>query len=78
MGNDRLLAIFRCGVAAAALSAGAAFAAAPPAAPAATTPDTAGYQHLVDASRAVVTVKVKALANARSNAASNLGSTFGK
>lgn len=68
MGNDRLLAMLRCGVAAAALSGAAAFAAAPPAAPAATNPDTSGYQHLVDASRAVVSVKVKALANARSNA----------
>jgi S1-C subfamily serine protease len=71
MRNDRLLAILRCGIAATALSGAAAFAAAPPAAPAATNPDTSAYQHLVDASRAVVGVKVKALANARSNA--NLG-----
>lgn len=68
MRNGRFLAILRCGVAAAALSGAGAFAAAPAAAPAATNPDTAGYQHLVDASRAVVGVKVKALANARSNA----------
>jgi S1-C subfamily serine protease len=68
MCNDRLLAILRCGVVAAAFSGAAAIAAAPPAAPATTTPDPVGYQHLVDASRAVVGVKVKALANARSNA----------
>ena len=42
--------------------------AAPPAAPnVPTVADTANYQHLVDASRAVVAIKVKALPNARSN-----------
>jgi serine protease Do len=49
------------------LAAGSAFAAAPTAAPATTKEDPAAYQHLFDAARAVVTVKVKALANARSN-----------
>ena len=47
-----------------------AFGAAPAAAPGATDkPD--GYQHLVDAANAVVAVKTKAIAGARSNA--NLG-----
>jgi serine protease Do len=45
--------------------------AAPSAAPATPAPDPAAYQHLVDAANAVVAVKTKALANARSNA--NLG-----
>jgi hypothetical protein len=44
-----------------------AFGAAPSAAPATTKEDPSAYQHLVDAARAVVGVKVKALANARSN-----------
>ena len=45
-------------------------AAAPAAAPESITPraDSAAYQHLVDAAGAVVGIKVKALANARSNA----------
>jgi serine protease Do len=47
---------------------GAAPAAAPPAAP---RPEASAYQHLVDAAHAVVGVKVKAIANARSN--TNLG-----
>ena len=42
-------------------------AAAPAAAPERPKDDAAGYQHLVDAAAAVVGVKVKALANARSN-----------
>jgi S1-C subfamily serine protease len=50
----------------AALLATAAFAAAPKAAPAPSAPDSAAYQHLVDAANAAVTVKAKALANARS------------
>ena len=50
----------------AALLATAAFAAAPKAAPAPSTPDSTAYQHLVDAANAAVTVKAKALANARS------------
>jgi S1-C subfamily serine protease len=41
-------------------------AAAPQAAPAPATPDAAAYQYLVDAASAVVAVRVKALANARS------------
>ncbi|HUP29504.1 MAG TPA: S1C family serine protease [Usitatibacter sp.] len=47
-----------------------ALAAAPAAAPESSTPraDSAAYQHLVDAASAVVAIKVKALANARSNA----------
>jgi serine protease Do len=50
------------------LAAGTAFGAAPAAAPnAAAAPDPAAYQHLVDAARAVVGIKVKALPNARSN-----------
>ena len=50
------------------LVAGSAFAAAPAAAPnAPAAPDPAAYQHLVDAARAVVGIKVKALPNARSN-----------
>ena len=45
-----------------------AFAAAPGAAPAPPKPeDPAAYQHLVDAARSVVAIKVRALANARSN-----------
>src|SRR5688572_26227039 len=45
-------------------------AAAPAAAPeaAAPTPGSAAYQHLIDAADAVVSLKVKAIANARSNA----------
>jgi serine protease Do len=49
------------------LVATAAFAAAPKAAPAPSAPDSAAYQHLVDAANAAVAVKAKALANARSN-----------
>jgi S1-C subfamily serine protease len=49
-----------------------AFAAAPTAAPTQAKEDPAAYQHLVDAARAVVGIKVKALANARS--AKTLGS----
>jgi S1-C subfamily serine protease len=47
-----------------------AIAAAPAAAPdpAAPRPDSAAYQHLVDAAGAVVTLKIRAIANARSNA----------
>ena len=48
------------------LVAAPAFAAAPSAAPAAPKEETPVYQHLVDAARAVVGIKVKALANARS------------
>jgi S1-C subfamily serine protease len=48
------------------LLAPAAFAAAPNAAPAQAREDPSAYQHLVDAARAVVAIKVKALANARS------------
>jgi S1-C subfamily serine protease len=48
------------------LLATAAFAAAPKAAPAQASPHGAPYQHLVDAANAAVTVKAKALANARS------------
>ena len=44
-----------------------AFAAAPTAAPAASKEDPSAYQHLVDATQAVVGIKVKALVNARSN-----------
>ena len=68
MRNDRLLAILRGAAAAGALCAASAFAAAPPAAPAPATPNASSYQHLADAARSVVSVKVKALANARSNA----------
>ena len=45
-----------------------ALAAAPKAAPADNKPAAAEYQHLVDAARAVVGLKVKAIGNARSNA----------
>ncbi|HEX5129835.1 MAG TPA: S1C family serine protease [Usitatibacter sp.] len=48
------------------LAASPAFAAAPNAAPAQAREDPSAYQHLVDAARAVVAIKVKALANARS------------
>jgi len=48
------------------LAAAPAFAAAPSAAPAAPKEETPVYQHLVDAARAVVGIKVKALPNARS------------
>ncbi len=48
------------------LAAAPAFAAAPSAAPATPKEETPVYQHLVDAARAVVAIKVKALANARS------------
>jgi serine protease Do len=48
------------------LAAVPALAAAPSAAPAAPKEETPVYQHLVDAARAVVGIKVKALANARS------------
>ena len=41
--------------------------AAPASAPGETRPDRAAYQHLVDAANAVVMVKVKAIADARSN-----------
>lgn len=44
-----------------------AFAAAPSAAPNTPKEDASAYQHLVDAAHAVVGIKVKALANARSN-----------
>ena len=54
------------------LAAAPAFSAAPTAAPTQATQDPSAYQHLVDAARAVVTLKVKALANARS--AKTLGS----
>jgi serine protease Do len=54
------------------LFAAPAFAAAPAAAPTQAKEDAAAYQHLMDAARAVVGVKVKALANARS--ARTLGS----
>jgi S1-C subfamily serine protease len=54
--------------AAALLAALPALGAAPPAAPAAGADNSAVYQQLMDAAHAVVTVKVKALANARSNA----------
>jgi serine protease Do len=46
-------------------------AAAPKAAPAAPTQESPNFQHLIDAANATVTVKAKALANARSN--KNLG-----
>ena len=62
--NSLLVRGLVCIASAVALSAGAA---APGAAPAATTQDPAAYQHLVDAANAVVGVKTKALANARSN-----------
>jgi len=45
-----------------------AFGAAPTAAPTPASPDPAAYQHLVDAAAAVVAIKVRALANARSAA----------
>jgi serine protease Do len=48
------------------LLAAPAYAAAPSAAPTQTKEDPSAYQHLIDAARAVVGVKVKALANARS------------
>ena len=48
------------------LAAAPVFAAAPSAAPNPPKQDAAAYQHLVDAARAVVGIKVKALANARS------------
>lgn len=54
-----------------ALAAFPAWAAAPPAAPSAASADPTEYQTLLDAAHAVVAVKVKAIANARSNA--NLG-----
>jgi S1-C subfamily serine protease len=54
------------------LFAAPAFAAAPTAAPTPAKEDASAYQHLMDAARAVVGVKVKALANARS--ARTLGS----
>jgi S1-C subfamily serine protease len=54
------------------LAAAPVFSAAPPAAPTQAKEDSSAYQHLVDAARAVVGVKVKALANARS--AKTLGS----
>ena len=46
----------------------ATLAAAPKAAPGDTAPSAADYQHLVDAARAVVGLKIKAIGNARSNA----------
>ena len=48
------------------LAAAPAFGAAPTAAPAAPKEDAAAYQHLVDAASAVVSIKVTAIANARS------------
>jgi serine protease Do len=48
------------------LFAAPAYAAAPTAAPTQSREDATAYQHLIDAARAVVGVKVKALANARS------------
>lgn len=54
-------------IAACLLAALPAFGAAPSAAPATTKEDPSAYQHLVDAARAVVGIKVKALANARSS-----------
>ena len=59
-------------IAAMLLAAAPAFAAAPKAAPEQPKEDPAAYQHLIDAARAVVGVKVKALPNARS--AKTLGS----
>src|SRR5262245_31679732 len=54
-------------IAACLLAALPALGAAPKAAPATTKEDPSAYQHLVDAARAVVGIKVKALANARSS-----------
>ena len=54
------------GAAIASLLALPALAAAPKAAPAQAAPENAAYQHLIDAANAAVTVKSKALANARS------------
>ncbi|HUQ29359.1 MAG TPA: S1C family serine protease [Usitatibacter sp.] len=51
----------------AALLAGSVIAAAPPAAPPQPAQSNAAYQHLIDAANAAVTVKSKAIANARSN-----------
>jgi S1-C subfamily serine protease len=53
-------------IAAVLLAAAPAFAAAPTAAPTPAKEDPSAYQHLVDAARAVVGIKVKALPNARS------------
>jgi serine protease Do len=59
----------RIWIAALALAALPVFGAAPAAAPAASArEDASSYQHLVDAAHAVVGIKVKAIANARSNA----------
>jgi serine protease Do len=63
-----LLSVFRLASLALGLAVGAAQAAAPQAAPAQGTPDSASFQHLIDAAGSVVGIKVKALANARSNA----------
>ncbi|HET7731325.1 MAG TPA: S1C family serine protease [Usitatibacter sp.] len=62
--------ILAAALAVAAFASSPAFSAAPAAAPEAKAPsaDTAAYQHLVDATQAVVGLKVKALGNARSNA----------
>jgi S1-C subfamily serine protease len=62
----RLLRFFFLGGFALALA--AAHAAAPQAAPATTAPEAPDYQYLLDAAASVVGVKVKAIANARSNA----------
>jgi serine protease Do len=59
--------IFVAAIACAGVIAGAAIAAAPQAAPPQPAPSNAAYQHLIDAANAAVTVKSKALANARSN-----------
>jgi S1-C subfamily serine protease len=53
--------------AALALAASAAWSAAPKAAPAQPAPGKSAYQHLIDAANAAVTVKTKAIANARSS-----------
>jgi S1-C subfamily serine protease len=65
------VSFFRACAAFAALLAVTAYPAAPRTAPEAPPEDTAQYQHLIDATSAVVGVKVKAIANARSN--QNLG-----
>lgn len=68
MRSRRLLRFFFLGGFALALAAAAAHSAAPQAAPATTAPDASDYQYLLDAAASVVGVKVKAIANARSNA----------
>ena len=64
----RLLRFFLLGGFALALAATAVHAAAPQAAAATTAPEASDYQYLLDAAASVVGVKVKAIANARSNA----------